>query len=235
MVTILQKNIMVNIDTVYQTVLAVANKEQRGYITPQEFNLYAKTAQLQIFEQYFYDINQFSRLPGNDTEYSDMLDLLNEKINVFETTATLTSTNNNNVFDLPTDFYRLGTVISSRKEVEQVNENELLYINLSPLAKPTDERPVYTYSNDKITVIPESITSISCTYVKIPKEPEWGYVVVGENAVWNPGQTDHFELHPSEQVELVNKILQLAGISMGKDIYQIASQEDLQNVQQEKA
>jgi len=226
---------MVNIDTVYQTVLAVANKEQRGYITPQEFNLYAKTAQLQIFEQYFYDINQFSRLPGNDTEYSDMLDLLNEKINVFETTATLTSTNNNNVFDLPTDFYRLGTVISSRKEVEQVNENELLYINLSPLAKPTDERPVYTYSNDKITVIPESITSISCTYVKIPKEPEWGYVVVGENAVWNPGQTDHFELHPSEQVELVNKILQLAGISMGKDIYQIASQEDLQNVQQEKA
>ena len=235
MVTILQKNIMVNIDTVYQTVLAVANKEQRGYITPQEFNLYAKTAQLQIFEQYFYDINQFSRLPGNDTEYSDMLDLLNEKINVFETTATLTSTNNNNIFDLPTDFYRLGTVISSRKEVEQVNENELLYINLSPLAKPTSERPVYTYSNNKITVIPESITSISCTYVKIPKEPEWAYVVVGENAVWNPGLTDHFELHPSEQVELINKILQLAGISMGKDIYQIASQEDLQNVQQEKA
>jgi len=226
---------MVNIDTVYQTVLAVANKEQRGYITPQEFNLYAKTAQLQIFEQYFYDINQFSRLPGNDTEYSDMLDLLNEKINVFETTATLTSTNNNNIFDLPTDFYRLGTVISSRKEVEQVNENELLYINLSPLAKPTSERPVYTYSDNKITVIPESITSISCTYVKIPKEPEWAYVVVGENAVWNPGLTDHFELHPSEQVELINKILQLAGISMGKDIYQIASQEDLQNVQQEKA
>ena len=226
---------MVNIDTVYQTVLAVANKEQRGYITPQEFNLYAKTAQLQIFEQYFYDINQFSRLPGNDTEYSDMLDLLNEKINVFETTATLTSANNNNIFDLPTDFYRLGTVISSRKEVEQVNENELLYINLSPLAKPTSERPVYTYSDNKITVIPESITSISCTYVKIPKEPEWAYVVVGENAVWNPGLTDHFELHPSEQVELINKILQLAGISMGKDIYQIASQEDLQNVQQEKA
>ena len=30
---------MVNIDTVYQRVLAIANKEQRGYITPLEFNL----------------------------------------------------------------------------------------------------------------------------------------------------------------------------------------------------
>ena len=53
---------MVNIDTVYQRVLALANKEQRGYITPQEFNLFANQAQYEIFEQYFYDISQFSRV-----------------------------------------------------------------------------------------------------------------------------------------------------------------------------
>ena len=53
----INKNIMaVNIDTVYQRVLAIANKEQRGYITPQEFNLFANQAQMDIFEQYFYDL-----------------------------------------------------------------------------------------------------------------------------------------------------------------------------------
>ena len=66
---------MVNINTVYQRVLAIANKEQRGYITPQEFNLFANQAQLDIFEQYFYDLNQFQLVPGNDTTYSDMIDL----------------------------------------------------------------------------------------------------------------------------------------------------------------
>ena len=76
---------MVNVDTVYQRVLALANKEQRGYITPQEFNLFANHAQMDIFEQYFYDLNQFGRLPGNDTEYSDMLNYLEEKIHFFET------------------------------------------------------------------------------------------------------------------------------------------------------
>ena len=45
---------MVNIDTVYQRVLAIANKEQRGYITPLEYNLLANQAQLDVFEQYFY-------------------------------------------------------------------------------------------------------------------------------------------------------------------------------------
>ena len=47
---------MVSIDNVYQKVLAIANKEQRGYITPQEFNLFADLAQKEIFEQYFYDL-----------------------------------------------------------------------------------------------------------------------------------------------------------------------------------
>ena len=51
---------MVNIDTVYQKVLAIANKEQRGYITPQEFNLFADYAQKDIFEKYLYDPEYYS-------------------------------------------------------------------------------------------------------------------------------------------------------------------------------
>ena len=51
---------MVKIDNVYQKVLAIVNKEQRGYITPQEFNLFADHAQMDIFEQYFYDTRQFA-------------------------------------------------------------------------------------------------------------------------------------------------------------------------------
>ena len=38
----------ISVDTVYQRVLALANKEQRGYITPQEFNLFANQAQQDI-------------------------------------------------------------------------------------------------------------------------------------------------------------------------------------------
>jgi len=82
----------VNIDTVYQTVLAIANKEQRGYITPLEFNLLASKAQRNIFEQYFYDINKFNRMPGNSTEFSDMLYILEEKIAPFRVNDELLTT-----------------------------------------------------------------------------------------------------------------------------------------------
>ena len=69
----------VSIDTVYQRVLTLANKEQRGYITPQEFNLLANQAQMEIFEQYFYDIKEMNRIRGNNEEYSDHLNILYEK------------------------------------------------------------------------------------------------------------------------------------------------------------
>ena len=98
---------MVNIDTVYQRVLAIANKEQRGYITPQEFNLFANQAQLDIFEQYFYDLNQFMRIPGNDTTYADQVDIIQEKIDVFEKFRQDVSMTSGGVGALPTH-YRMG-------------------------------------------------------------------------------------------------------------------------------
>jgi len=52
----------ISVDTIYQRVLAIANKEQRGYITPQEFNLLANQAQMSIFQSYFFDKNTRERL-----------------------------------------------------------------------------------------------------------------------------------------------------------------------------
>ena len=61
----------VNVDTVYKTVLYILNKEQRGYITPDEFNTLGTQVQLEIFEQYFEELNQQLRTPENDSEYAN--------------------------------------------------------------------------------------------------------------------------------------------------------------------
>ena len=58
---------MISIDTVYQRVLALANKEQRGYITPLEYNLLANQAQQLIFEQYFYDLDISKQITTDTT------------------------------------------------------------------------------------------------------------------------------------------------------------------------
>ena len=72
----------VGIDNVYQQVLAIANKEQRGYITPQEFNLLARKAQLDIFEGLFHDYKTTFLTPGNNSSSGDDYEMLRDKIAV---------------------------------------------------------------------------------------------------------------------------------------------------------
>ena len=233
---------MVNIDTVYQRVLALTNKEQRGYVTPQEFNLLANQAQLDIFEQYFYDINQFAIINDIGTEYSDAVDSLEEKMAIFETTSGITGGN------LPNDLYKLGTVIWDNKEVEQIDQKKYLYINSSPLAKPTNDRPVYTRSGNTIIVYGNNqiTTGITCNYIKKPgginssnqttDSVEWGYNVIAQKALYNASTSMNFELHGSEEVKLVLKILELAGIVINKPgLVSIAAQKEASKLQQEKS
>ena len=224
---------MVNIDTVYQKVLAIANKEQRGYITPQEFNLFADQVQMDIFEQYFYDINQFNRVPGNDTEYADMLTLLEEKIAIFKNIKLLFY--KSPYYQKPRELYRLGTLETGYGEIEQVTHKEYLAMKLSPLAKPTLKRAVFVDTPQGYRVYPTFTNNVQCHYIRKPKTAKWGYNVIGGNALWDPSKSENFQLHPSEENNLIVKILALAGIAI-KDVnlYQIASQEDVKNIQQEK-
>ncbi len=52
---------ILNVNEVYKSVLAILNKEQRGYIPPAEFNSLATQVQKEIFNSYFPDGNQLNR------------------------------------------------------------------------------------------------------------------------------------------------------------------------------
>ena len=69
----------INVNTVYQTVLLILNKEQRGYMTPVEFNKIGGQVQLEIFEKYAEDMNQQLRVPQVDLDYSDRQINIDEK------------------------------------------------------------------------------------------------------------------------------------------------------------
>jgi len=244
---------MVSVNTVYQTVLALANKEQRGYITPQEFNLYADHAQSMIFEQYFYDLNQFKRVPGNSTEHSDMLKNLEEKINIFNRYRRVASLSSNTlghsgVYASFDDMYRLGAVEIDYNggenfvKVEQINISEKALYENSPLTKPTETRPIFIQYQDfnggiRVFPNPQSSAKLVVSHIRKPVKPNWTYIVVNDKPLYDHSAADRqdFELHPSDKTELVVKILQLAGITL-KDtaLLQAATAEEVKSIQQEK-
>ena len=232
----------VSIDTVYQRVLAILNKENRGYVTPQEFNLFANQAQLEVFEQYFFDLNQYSRLPKNDTEYSDLPKLINEKLSKFKKSASVSYMTDH--FHLPSDLHKLGTVIyNNTTPVEQIDKKNLLEYQLSKLTAPTTNNPVYiqsignTSNHWGLIVYPTTINAnISITYVRKPNEVTWSSQTVVGNALYNASASTDFELHGSEETNLVLKILLYAGVSIkDPNIAQLADAKETKKLTQEKS
>ena len=92
------------INSVRNTVLAILNKNNYGYISPSDFNLFAKQAQLDIFDEYFISYNnqinkENARVSG--TGYADINKGYEEVIDTFSVTASL-SLSSKNIYSAPT-------------------------------------------------------------------------------------------------------------------------------------
>jgi len=115
------------INSVRQTVMSVLNKNNYGYISPSDFNLFAKQAQLDLFEDYFYSYNyqinkENARKSG--TGYADITKGLEEVIDTFSSTLPLIqSVQKTNGYFLPSllttnnDYYLINKMLINNKVI----------------------------------------------------------------------------------------------------------------------
>jgi hypothetical protein len=230
-------NNTVSVDTVYQKVLALANKEQRGYITPQEFNLFASQAQLEIFENYFHDLKTAQLKPKNHTDTGDEIEMLSERMSVHRVVDAADYSANSNLYTLSNNAYSLSSVKLGNVEADRVEQRDLMLMLGNPLTNPTTTRPVYTRTGaNKIIVYPTGSGVVKIEYIEKPTDPKWTYVVISGKALYNSNASDaaDFDLHESEENNLVMRILELSGITLADpNLVQLAMR-DKANTKAEK-
>ena len=231
----------VNVDTIYQTVQALANKEQRGYLTPQEFNLFANQAQADIFEQYFYDLNAIRAGRPEQHLVGDSVQMIMEKL---RDTAGVTVVNDDPVLfgtDLPAG--RTGrifvTIGNQRKTLRLISPDEIHDLIGSKWHREAFGEAVYFEDgNGRIQVwtgTGQIATGVTCENVTgKPGLVYWNYSIINEKPVYNGSSSKNFDLPSEEQPDLVIKILLLAGVSIeDPQLAGIANQEESKNIQQE--
>jgi hypothetical protein len=175
----------INVNTVYTTVLSILNKEQRGYLTPDEFNKIATQVQLEIFEKFFEDYNQYLRMPKTDVEFASRVDHIREEFQVFEEDSNGSYTGVDSTYKQPNNLHRFGSASYTKglnsPLIEIVSSTEYKQQVLSPLTQPTKNFPIAKYSGDKLTVSPATETPVSSdirfNYIRKPKDPRWGFTV----------------------------------------------------------
>lgn len=219
------------INEVRNEVLSILNKNNYGFITPTDFNNYAKLAQLDIFEQYFFKYNQWvikQNVRQANTGLADITKRLEEVIELFSTTANPTSSTPTNSYTLPSNLYLLNRVTyvpqtGLFRDVEKCSRVKLNQLLMSNLTQPVEIFPMYYNEGNKIFIYPDTITDqekVQIDYVRYPAEPKWTWRNISGGApLFDPTQPDYqdFELPQSDQPLLVAKILQYAGFEIRED------------------
>ena len=232
------------INQVYTTVLAIINKDNRGYVTPLEFNLYAELAQMSLFEDLFHKyaksiVKQNARM--YHSEFSDIPKHIREIIDIF-TSETGISYSSTNLLWYPQadDFYRhVFMYVKGGNDFEEVSKMDINRILNNNLIAPTSQYPVYISLNGGYRLYPTTINgaNVSLIYIRKPKQPNWTYQVIGGNPLFNPTATDYqdFELPESMFSDLVIKILGYAGVEIREaDIIQVSQGMEANNNNQEQ-
>lgn len=219
----------------------ILNKDNNGYLTPAEFNSFARLSQLEVFEDLYHKVNNWytkRNVRKSNSGIADIAKHVTEDLETFVKSSSLTL-DSGSTFTLPTDIYSLIDVIYSNKSIEKVPNHKMLLLNNSNLTAPTVYMPAYVERETKVTVYPDTITSgVTALYVRLPEDPKWTYYTdTNNNPVFdssNPGYQD-FELPKEYESELVLRILSKAGVTLREaDIINVTNSEEAKTAQKQQ-
>jgi len=233
---------MVSVQQVYDTLKDLANKDQKGFITPAVFNNFAGVAQINIYNELFQELVKAKQIqrqnfdPGRDKSVRKQA---TEDLSVF-IVSDFEITGNDTIFFKPSNLSKIISISSTaedrpgieyvdgrynRKQVELVYDAEKIdRILTSNLSTPTEDFPVALIS-DEIEVFPSEIDKIRVTYYRRPgsidingdatnAQPTYASVMLMGSEQFNVNSSLNFMLPPHYTTELVMEMAKLIGVRL---------------------
>jgi len=246
---------MASVNEVYSALKNLANKDERGFITPKVFNTFTTIAQNKIFNDLFNEMSkaQTMRMRNVDAKmHQSYTKRLEEDLSYFSKEELISQSNG--VFTKPEDLARIismrtaGSYVFNSSTAIPIDivydESKIEYILQSDLSAPSTAHPVAIVSND-IEVFPTNVAKIKVRYYKYPEgrnvstgartalAPRYNALSLGaSNEVFDPTTSVDFELPDHYVPQLVVEIGKMIGINLrDQDVFAYTSGEAQQQKQ----
>lgn len=161
------------------------------------------------------------------------------------TLPTTTSSTTNSAFST-SDIYKIIdlTVSNRTKSIEKIDKHKLTYLVSSPLTAPTETFPVYYTRDNDLVIEPAqstgtwSLGNVTLDYISVPEDPYYAFTTntseFGTPVYTSTGSGVDFTLHPSDEIDLILRILQYSGITINdiRIVQQAVQEKQIQTTQE---
>ena len=207
------------IDVLYNAVNVVLNKDQRGKLSPFDFNNVANQAVNSVFDRLF-DVYRRAITRRNKFNYgaglADDTKFTKQAIEFYEEEKVFDLKNGELVLDktiMFVDGVFADNVVVTASELKTFNA-----LTRTKRMMPSLCSPIYTNHNGVLKTSPK-LNKLSLSFIRRPKPAKWTYNIVSNLPLFNPSAPDFsdVDIHPSMVDELFKEILLLSGVHL-KDL-----------------
>lgn len=203
-----------DINQIYSIVKFISNKNQSGYISPDDFNNSFNLSQKQYAQELVQAIQGWDatrrqlRIPMGNAQPNI------QKVAPFIVTAPASIPGTGQLIKPAGLMHMLAIRTADNTKVIWRVEHDRVATHISSVIDPPSESPIYTEYASYYQIYPVDIDTVATEYIRTPPDALWAYTLVSGRPTYNAaGSTD--PLWGDEEItELISRVLFMFGISI---------------------
>jgi len=193
------------VDKVYRFVQFVSNKESRGWIDPEEFNVNAELANIVAYSK-------------REAVFLQTKKILNDLRPFMKVSPAITPATGLCAYPADLRHFTSGWMDADFEPITELVQAELGKVMTSTIIAPTASYPAGVQRDTGFQLYPTTISAdIRMEYLASPAAPEWGYTIVSSRPVYASGSSTDFQFDEVMFLEIAMLILSNCGINLGME------------------
>lgn len=205
-----------NVNEHYELVQYIISKNQDGYLTPDEFNLTANSAQDGFMSYLTGSLNTYQyQRPIAKVELGNSQQLL-QKLAPFIQPPSALVVDSSGFSPYPSDFSQVEAMftITGTNRVRFVQQDSL-YSYVNSVIDPIATNPIYSIEDKGFRFYPNSIGSAKLSYIRLAKRIKWGFTKDSqERPVYDPTISQDPEWGNIDMMDIIARQLAMNGVNL---------------------
>ena len=202
------------LNRVHRTVKFLTNSDGRGNVSPSELDLAIHNRVQEKYEELLFEVNRLVNRQNKgliNGALENTTEKVRERIQHYLEEKVVSVTNGN--LTIPSEVRYFDTILYAKTYIELCKNNKEYLLSSS---EASEQYPIGLKTANTLKLLPETITSITLSYLRNPIEAKWTYTIVDDVEMYNPSKSDfkEIDIHPSEEADLILRVLQSFGINL---------------------
>lgn len=204
-----------SVDELYQLAQFISNKNQNGYISPEDFNLLINQAQTSFLDYLLGEFQQYQYGKSKArVEYSQNANTRNRlQPLIYNYNLTV---NSNGFVTYPSDFIQTDAMWTyyGNNRVRYVQQDRLWSVYNSKI-DPVSANPIYLLEQEGYQFYPSSIANARLSYIKNPTRIYWAYTLdANGRPVYDASRSEQPVWYDVDLLEILARVLKMVGVSL---------------------